>query len=439
MPFRRWPRRRIPRTSGWNTANQQWGESVSENGANKVSLVACETYEYDRVLAAVRRSVDLLGGMGRYVHPGERVLLKPNLVRAFAPERAATTHPMVVAAVARLVHEAGGQPSILDSPGGPYTPGLLRLAYRRTGMTQAAELGDAELITDTSTIEVSHPEGVILRRLDLVAPLAEADVVINIPKLKTHNLTTLTLTVKNLFGLVPGAIKIGYHGKLRDKRTFCQGLVDIQTYVRTDLNVVDAIVGMEGNGPSGGDPRQVGTIVAGVDDYAVDTVCASLVGFDPLSVETTRVAVDRGLTSGRIEDIDLIGDSLEALRVEGFRAGAAAAVDPGLLPRQLVDLVTQSEGDVGDGKRRGIASSAIVGWLGRQLVPLPVAGDKCTGCGYCARHCPADAIAVVAGRARMDPRVCIRCYCCHELCPELAVELRYPWLGRVLMSASGRK
>ncbi len=406
---------------------------------SKVSLIGCPDYDLGRVEAAIRRGLDLLGGMSAFVKPGQRVLLKPNLVRAVPPERAVSTHPTIVAAVARLVVEAGASPIIVESPGGPYTPGLLRASYRKTGMTWAAEMGGATLNYDVSTVQVSHPEGTLLHRLDLVRPAVEADAVINLAKLKTHNLTTLTLAVKNLFGLVPGTLKMGYHAKLQQADRFAQGLIDILTYVKPALNLVDAVVAMEGDGPSGGDPRQVGAIVVGTDALAVDIVCAALVGFDPLSVLTTQAAAELGLTSGRLEDISLLGDELKTLRVADFSRGTAFPFDPGILPRwlrgpALENQAAQGSGD-GRARRKGWLPALATGWVWRQLVVVPHAGERCTGCGYCVKRCPVDAIQVVDGMARMDARKCIRCYCCHELCPEQAVRLRRPLLGRLVLGS----
>lgn len=407
------------------------------SGSTPVALVRCSDYDLAAVEAAVRRSIDLLGGIQAFVRPGQRVLLKPNLLRAMPPERAATTHPAVVAAVAKLVMEAGAQALILDSPGGPYTPLLLRALYRKTGMAWAAEISGATLNENVAGAQVAHPEGKVLHRLDVVQPLLEADVVINLAKFKTHNLTTLTLAAKNLFGVIPGTLKVAYHAKLREQERFCEGLVDIVLYVKPALNIIDGILAMEGNGPSGGDPRSLGVLLAGPDVWAVDAAAAALVGLDPLAVHTTRLAAARGLTSGRLEDLQLLGDPLEALRVADFRQGIAAPVDPGLLPRPLAPLVQAGAPDEQEQHKPARAASLFrtlaYGWLMRQLVVVPHAGEKCTGCGYCAKHCPVKAITVRDGKAHMDLRICIRCYCCHELCPELAVELDRPWLGRLLV------
>lgn len=402
-----------------------------------VSLVRCQDYDLAQVEAAIRRSVELLGGMSAFVKPGQRVLLKPNLLRPTPPERACTTHPTVVASVAKLVIEAGARPVIIESPGGPYVEAVLRLNYRRTGMAWAAEVSGAELNYDTATVQVSHPEGVTLHRLDVLKPVAEADALINLAKLKTHNLSGLTVCVKNLFGIVPGVLKFSYHAKLRDAWRLCEGLVDIATFAKPVLNIVDAVVAMEGNGPSGGDPRRVGAILAGVNPFDVDVAAAALVNFDPALFVTTQVAVQRGLTTGRAEDLTWLGDPLDELRVSDFRKGAVAAVDPGIVPRKLLGLVTigrpapRSVGETPKGLSRYMLMYG--GWFMRQLVILPHAGPKCIGCGVCVRSCPVGAITLVNKVAYMDPRKCIRCYCCHELCPEEAVVLERPWLGRLLL------
>ena len=401
-----------------------------------VSVARCQDYDLDGVQSAIERALAPLGGMRAFVSAGQRILLKPNLVRAMPPEKAATTHPSIVAAVARLVIQAGGHPIIFDSPGGPYTKGVLKNLYRKTQMDWAAEVSGAELNMDTGSQQVAHPTAQVLHRLDIVQPLLDVDAVINLPKLKTHNLTTLTMAVKNLFGVVPGALKISYHSKLREREHFCQGLLDILEFVRPVLNIMDAIVGMEGEGPSGGEPRPIGAIIAGSDALAVDVVGAAAVGFDPLQVMTTRMAIQRGLTSGRLEDLDLLGDDVTLPLVADFRRGIEASMDPGLLPRVLRGFFAVHDSTLQPGNEDALGRKALravsQGWIWGQLVAMPRATEKCVGCGFCVRHCPVDAIEIVDGIAHMDAKKCIRCYCCHELCPELAIELRRPLLGRLV-------
>jgi len=394
---------------------------------NQVALTRCDDYDLAHVEQALRASFEMLGGIGRFVKPGQKVLLKVNLLRAMAPEAAATTHPAVVAMLAKLLSEAGAHPIVFDSPGGPFTAPMLRIIYNKTGMPLAEQYG-AELNYDTESTQVSHPEGVLLHRLDVAQRVTDADVVINVPKLKTHNLTTLSGAVKNLFGTVPGILKLSYHAKMQDRNVFASGLLDILTYVKPALNVMDAVVAMEGNGPSGGDPRQVGAILMSEDAINLDIVAASLVGIDPLSVLTTFEAVKRGISTGKVQDIQVLGENLDALRILDFRKGMVATIDPGLMPKRLLEAVESSS----NARGRNILRDLTQGWVAKQLIVTPRAGPGCTGCGNCARQCPVQAIRIVNGKAKMDTRVCIRCYCCHELCPQLAVELERPWLGRLI-------
>lgn len=407
-----------------------------------VAVVRC--VDYEQVEGALRRALELVGGMGQYVQAGQRVVLKPNLLRAMPPEAGVTTHPSVVRAVARLVQEVGATPVIADSPGGPFTPLMLRRLYQKTGMSQVAEETGAELNYDTAVTRVPNPHGGLLRLVEVMSAVATADAVINLPKLKTHNLTRLTVAVKNLFGVIPGLTKMGYHAKLRDAHAFSQGLVDIERCVRPVLSITDAVVAMDGNGPSGGDLFDGQVLLVSPDALATDVVAMTLVGWEPLSMPTIKVAAEWGMTTGRLEDVELRGNPLEDLRFHGFRPGIATAVDPGIVPRRLLRrlrsvLAIRSpdgvpvKGDlVPDAADVGTVPSGIRGWATRQLVVTPQAGAGCTGCGYCAEHCPVGVIRIDGRRAHMDPNVCIRCYCCHELCPQLAVELRRPWLGRLL-------
>jgi len=396
-----------------------------------VALVRCDDYDPQQVEEALRRALDLLGGISHYVRPGQRVVLKPNLLRAMAPAVACTTHPAVVRAAVRLVQEAGATAVIADSPGGPSARPWLRRVFETTGMRQVAEETGAELSYDTTVVHVSHPDGRLLKMVEVIAPVVQADAVINLAKFKTHNLTVLTAAVKNLFGVVPGLDKMGYHAKLYDRRMFAQGLVDVATCVRPTLSITDGIVAMEGDGPSGGRPFPGRALLASPDMFAADVVAMGLAGWDPLTMPTLSVAAEWGLTTGQLADVELRGDPLAGLLFQGFRPGSATVVDPGLVPRGLQEQVRSPACRVGGAGRRRLPG-ALRRWATRQLIVTPQAGRRCTGCGHCAQLCPVQAIHVRARRAEIDARRCIRCYCCHELCPELAVELDRPWLGRLL-------
>ncbi len=376
----------------------------------RVYVGRCRTYTASEVEGAVRQAILALGGMGRFVQPGQRIMLKPNLLLFKPPETAVNTHPSVVRAVANLVREAGGRAIIADSPGGGtgHNPPGLRNLYRISGMQEVAEATGAELNLDCEALEVPCPEGGLIKVLDVMRPATAVDAIISIPKLKTHGLVRYTGAVKNLFGLVPGRIKMGYHTKLQDTERFSEMLLDIVLWARPVLTIVDAIVAMEGEGPSAGRPRELGLLVAGEDATAVDLAALEIIGMDPQTVPTIRVAQRRGLTSARSADLEILGVSLAEAHVPDFYAPQTGAADVLLTP---------------PGLRR---------WLERQFVAKPHAGPRCTGCGVCAQNCPVEAITVRSRRAQMDLGRCIRCYCCHEFCPQQAIELRRSALARFL-------
>jgi uncharacterized protein (DUF362 family)/ferredoxin len=375
--------------------------------SHDVSLVKCSSYERGAVRDAVRRSVDLVGGISRYVQPGQRVLLKPNLLRSASPQQAIATHPAVVEAAIELVQEAGGHPVIGDSPGGPFMSAWLRAVYQSTGMaTLAAETG-AELNQDWGETRLSHPDGKLIKALEVGTYASSADVVISLSKLKTHSFMRFTGAVKNLFGLIPGTVKLGYHAKFPEPEQFGEMLIDIVTLIRPALSIMDAVVGMDGAGPSAGDPFEVGAVLASADPVSLDLVAVSLVGIDPLSIYTLRAAVERGMITGRVSDVNVVGDALGDWDVHGFREPSARS-SPGRI------------------------TSMFSGLVKRLMVAAPHANDRCVACGICVKSCPVKAIAIKDGRARMDLDICIRCYCCHEMCPHRAIDLQKPLLGRLI-------
>jgi uncharacterized protein (DUF362 family)/Pyruvate/2-oxoacid:ferredoxin oxidoreductase delta subunit len=374
-----------------------------------VALVRCAEYGAGRVEAAVRQAVDLLGGVQRFVDPGQRVLVKPNLLLASDPARAAVTHPLVVRAVVRLVQEAGGQVLIADNPFViPVHRRGWQTLFDRTGLSAVAAETGAVLNTEIVHEQRPHPAGELVKLVDTTRFLTSADVVISLPKLKTHGFMRFSGAVKNLFGTVPGATKSGYHVKLQTVDCFADMLLDLVSFVRPALTVMDAVVGMDGNGPSAGRPFPIGAILAGPDPVAVDVAAVALVGHVPASVPTIARAMRRGWSTGRPADLLVLGEALDALRVDGFHmpAGGRSSMDlvPGFLQR----------------------------WAARQMVANPRVSERCVGCGLCIEHCPVQTIGWVEGQAKIDLARCIRCYCCHELCPEQAIDLHQPWIARTL-------
>ncbi|NLB40860.1 MAG: DUF362 domain-containing protein, partial [Clostridiales bacterium] len=273
---------------------------------DRVSITKCDNYEPEQVYDALSRNLAQLGDTSQFFKPGMRVLLKCNLLMRKKPEEAATTHPEIVAAVARWVKDAGGIPIIADSPGGLYTERALRGVYRSCGMEAVSNRDEIELNYNVEELEVSHHEGKIIKSFTITKAVEIADAVINIAKLKTHGMTLYTGAVKNLFGVVPGTTKAEYHLRMKKLEDFSNMLVDISTYIKPVLSIMDAVVGMEGQGPSAGEPRKIGGILASASPYALDVVSASLVGIPLDRICTIQRAKERGLCSD-LNSVELLG------------------------------------------------------------------------------------------------------------------------------------
>ncbi len=386
-----------------------------------VSLVRCPDYDDAHVEQALQLLLGRLGGMERFVQRGQRVLIKPNLLGPSEPARAVTTHPAIVEAVVRMVQQAGGRPLIADSPsaGIPYTPASLQHLYRVTGMAEVAAHSGAELNMDVEAVDLPCPKECRIRRFEVLRPLGEADVVISLPKLKTHVLTTFTGATKNLFGLLPGIRKASYHVTQSRLDDFADMLLDVTLLARPALVVMDAVVGMDGDGPSAGRPFPIGLLLASPSSLALDAVATQIVGIPLQEVPMLRRAAERGLWTGKQDDIELLGLPLEQARVHGFRRPQAA---PPLWEQYLPPVL-----------RPRVRRFAV-----RQMSRRPVPqAEICSACRTCEDACPVEAIVVQDGLARVDDRRCIRCYCCHEACPEQAIQLITPWLARLATRLRG--
>lgn len=369
-----------------------------------VSLVRCGAYADEQVLEALRASMHSLGGMEAYVKPGQKVLIKPNLLMRRSPERATTTHPSVIRAVVSLVQEVGGMAIIAESPGGPFSPSVLRWVYEGTGMKKVAQETGAVLNEDTRTAVLHAPEGKEIQRIDVMQVVLDADVLISVGKLKTHGLSRMTGAVKNLYGLVPGTVKVDYHARFPDREQFCNMLVDVCEAAKPALAVIDAVECMEGEGPSGGSARFVGALITSPNPHAADAVGASLIGLSTDSVPTLRWAEERGLLP--VYRVD--GETVEFLRVADFH------VPMGKAPGQSgIEKLAQ--------RIRFLRSKPVFPHI------------RCNGCGICVRSCPAKTIHMNdQNRPEVDLKHCIRCYCCQELCPQNDVIIKRHPLMRLL-------
>jgi uncharacterized protein (DUF362 family)/Pyruvate/2-oxoacid:ferredoxin oxidoreductase delta subunit len=355
-----------------------------------VSILGCETYDPDAVHRAVEATLAPLGGIGRFVHAGTRVLLKPNLLVAAEPERAITTHPAVVQAVAELVQGAGGTVLIGDSPAGSVKNGPL--AWRKSGLTEVATRTGAHLVPF---------DGVTWKRLNgqdyfIARPALEADLVISLPKLKTHALTLYTGAVKNLFGTIPGTRKREVHFRAPGVQDFSQPLADVLELVRPGLTIMDGVLGQEGNGPGmGGTPRRYGCLAASADPVALDAVMTRAMGYRPGEVLHLAEAGVRGLGVSDVNAVQVTGDQ-RALDFGTVR-----------LPKPHWYF------------RAPPWTSAPLRRIAR--IRPRLRASACAGCGQCAEVCPQGAITP-GQPPHFDLRRCIGCLCCAEACPQGAIE-----------------
>ena len=377
----------------------------------RVALVAAAEYQRTAVEQAVERLMRELGGMAAFVQPGQRVLIKPNMLAGKAPDRAVTTHPEVVRAVIRMAQAAGGIVSVGDSPG----IGTPEDVARHCGIMEVIEDTGATFAPFCDSVRVG-PVGRSFRQLELAQDILDAEVIINLPKLKTHGMMGLTCGVKNLFGAVVGMRKPALHLQAgADKNLFALMLLELADHIRPALTIVDAIVGMEGNGPGSGDPVAIGALLAGTDTVAVDSVATRLVGMTAADVWTQRLAQQIQRRGSQLADIELLGDPIEHLAV------------PRIRPAQSADMVW--------GLPRWLHPP-----LRRSLSARPYADHHlCRQCGLCVKHCPPQAMHLAHGRLHIDYRRCIECFCCQELCPYGALMTRQGLLLRITRWISERK
>lgn len=375
----------------------------------KVAVIRCEEYHQEAVDKAVEEALTGIGGMSRFVRPGNTVLLKVNALTPKLPEAAVTTHPAMIAAVAREVIKAGGVPLVGDSSGGIIAgQAPTKQTFQVAGIAEAAEKSGARLVNfDTSGVRAVQVDGPV-KILHIAQPVLDADVVISMPKLKTHSAAIFTGAVKNMYGCIPGFRKAEYHRMLPKLKEFSELLVDILSVSRPSLAIMDGIVGMEGNGPSAGNPRKVGVVIAGADSVAVDAVASSIIGLNPFDVYSTRIAHRRGLGKGELKDIEVVGLPIAEAKVEDFDLPSNALLEtaPGFI---------------------------VKGFLGLLKARPEINRDTCRGCRFCVESCPVEAMDMPGEFPEINYTKCISCLCCQELCPQKAVEMRQSNpLGKVI-------
>ncbi len=375
----------------------------------QVGLVACAGYDSDVLKEAIAKAIDLSDFTLSSLR-GKRVILKPNLLMPIAPDRAVTTHPSFFKAVAELVLEETNHVCVIDSP----NFFALSSALKKTGIGEVTQNLGLEIADNTITRTLHWERARRYKTHEISAAFFDADVIINLPKLKSHSLTYLTGAVKNLFGTIPGTKKAQMHMKVPDPVEFSEYLIDLYGALlcgfekkKEFLHVMDAVVGLEGEGPGpSGKPKNVGAVIAGTDAVAVDAVAARMVNFDINKIFTITRALPRSFGINSPHDISIKGGDIDKMKI--------------------VDFVPSKTSVLKSRFWRSITPALKNLFVER---PIPVEG-KCTLCFYCRRVCPAGAIT-----EKKDARIpafnsskCIRCFCCLETCPNEAIVLKKGFL-----------
>ena len=378
--------------------------------AYEVSIIKCDSYDDEKVRNAVESSLAPLGGLESIIKEGDRVLIKLNLLSSKPPEAAVTTHPAVVRAVVEMGQEVGATVIVGDSPGGGSSASSYKSLLQKTGIQEVVHETGCECVRfDGATVDVSSNKAKIFKKLTLAKVITEADVIIGLPKLKTHSLTYYTGAVKLLYGYIPGMFKPEHHlHTTRDVNLFAGLLLDLHEMYTPTISIMDAIVGMEGAGPSNGNPRKIGLILASKSCTVIDYVAVTIAGFDPMMAPTIKIANERGNGPNSLTEITIFGEKLEPLIMKDFKKATTMWLNraPPFMTNILKTIIA---------------------------VKPRIDAFKCKKCGECFRDCPPHTIKFTKGSAPViDYDKCMRCYCCQELCPEGAIDISVPLVRKVL-------
>ena len=368
---------------------------------NEVFFVRCG--DYGPALAeAVDRLLGLTGWLDTAALSGKRVLLKPNLLTDRTPEQAVTTHPEVVRHVIRRFKAAGAQVTVGDSPA---STANLRQVWQATGMAAVCSEENVPLISfEQAGVKAFELDGFAF---SVARPILEADLIINLPKVKSHSLTMLTAAVKNIYGAIPGYSKTTLHRLHPKPAAFGRLVKTLWQVIPATWTIADGIVGMEGQGPANGRPIRLGFLSAAEDPFMLDRALCEV-----LHIDVRRVPYLAAQHATTLATPVLSGD---LVTVDSFEIPSGAHL-LSLLPDWLVRC-----------------ASGIV-WVRPSF-----SETACIGCGKCEKACPVHAIAMdrASRRPVLDKPLCISCSCCHEVCPKDAIRMTQSSILRLLKVFKG--
>ncbi len=365
----------------------------------KVYIYKCVNYEEKNVNKAMKELLSSFSVLKK-IKPGTKVVIKANLVSAMSPEKSATVHPELLKYLTKFLQDKGCIVTIGDSPGGIYTKAHLSHVYNITKMDETGAL----LNEDFSVKKAVFNDAQVLKTFDYTGYLDNADMIINFCKLKSHAMMKMSCAVKNLFGTIPGTTKPEYHYRFPNHVDFANMLIDLNEYFKPVINIVDAIVGMDGNGPTMGNPKQIGCVLASENPYELDYICAKIIGLKEDDVETIKQSIIRKLCNP--DKIDL-NDNLDKYLIKDFEV------------KKGRNSIAFREND------KGLISKIIAFGGNKIFTNKPhCISKKCIGCAKCANICPAHAIKMENKKPHIDRSKCIKCYCCQEFCPVGAMRVK---------------
>ncbi len=370
---------------------------------DKVIIKKVEEYNLEKVVLAVEEIFKTLS-VANSINEKTKVAIKPNLVAKHGPEAAITTHPVVVEAVITALRVRGARDiTVIDSAGGVYGEAAMRPIYKISGMEELCKRLDVRCGDDYGS-EDRKINGVRCREFTVINPINNADIIINLPKLKTHAMMGFSCAVKNLYGVIPGLKKAELHMRFPDRNFFGEMLCDLCELVKPDITIVDAIIGMEGDGPTGGDPRFIGQLIAGENIYNVDLVSAATIGVETMDIPYLVSAQKRGICGEFSTEILYNAENFKPIKDFKKPSTQKSIIFANRLPKHL---------------------RFIMPFVAEHLSPRPVVNKKgCIGCAKCAEICPKDIITITSRKAFINKKNCIRCYCCHEMCPVKAIDIK---------------
>jgi uncharacterized protein (DUF362 family)/Pyruvate/2-oxoacid:ferredoxin oxidoreductase delta subunit len=355
-----------------------------------MSRVLSHPATYDNVRQAVDRAFELFPLDLR----GKKVLIKPNVLRASGAEENIVTHPNVLRAVLNKVEAMKPAAIVIGDNPGLFNYGSNEEAFGKTGLREAAGVYYRNIGTDSKKIPF-NPD--YIPEISISRAVLESDIIISLPKFKTHGLTVMTGAIKNSYGFLPGAQKAKLHRLAGGPDRFHEVIVDVFKLRVPDLFIVDAVVGMEGNGPASPEYRDIGLVLASDNAVALDAVIAVMMGCDPCRLRFLQKAKEAGLGDYDLNSIEIIGGlkTIPDFKLPAL-GGEAIASNP-----------------------------AMQAMLHNRTILRPQADPElCTGCETCVDQCPVSALTMHEHIPKVDADTCITCFCCQEICPEKAITLK---------------